>query len=184
MAVRTNTKMKTQVFSVCVALLVCTVQFVSSVDDTPPVAGGISGHTAGSGSETAPMKDNQNPAGNVDTGDSSVSHHKPPVTVGDNNSTNCEGNATCGKGSTGYLEKLSDLYEKGTIKRAFYVLIGITGIVVIYFIVRTVKSRRRRSKSKKYGVISMPGNDDLEMAPLDADDDEDDVTVFEVNGHK
>ena len=30
----------------------------------------------------------------------------------------------------------------------------------------------------------MPGNDDLEMAPLDADDEEDDVTVFEVNGHK
>ena len=42
--------------------------------------------------------------------------------------------------------------------------------------------RRRKSKTKKYGVISTPAND-LEMAPLDdPDDDDEDMTVFEVNG--
>ena len=40
---------------------------------------------------------------------------------------------------------------------------------------------RKKSKTKKYGVISSR-DADLEMRPLEEDDDEDDVTVFEVNG--
>lgn len=171
---RTSAKMKQQVLLLCFALLVCSVQFVSSVEDehkvtdTKPVEGG--------GPATAPAKETAGSAGANDQ-----HPEKPQVAEADGNSTNCAGNSTnCEKSIGNYL---GELYEKGTIKRAFFVLIGITALVVIYFIVRTVKSRRKRSKSKKYGVISMPGND-LEMAPLDADDEEDDVTVFEVNGHK
>ena len=40
---------------------------------------------------------------------------------------------------------------------------------------------RKKSKTKKYGVISSR-DADLEMRPLEEDDDEEDVTVFEVNG--
>lgn len=173
MACLTSAKMKQHALLLCFALLVCCVELVSLQDSQNP------SDTSKTSGTTGDIKD---PA-SAGTGDASVSHGgKPLSTVGDN-STNCEGNSTTCVSGSGYIDKLSEMYQKGTIKRAFYVLIGITGIVVIYFIVRTVKSRRKRSKSKKYGVISMPGND-LEMAPLDADDDEDDVTVFEVNGHK
>ena len=40
---------------------------------------------------------------------------------------------------------------------------------------------RKKSKTKKYGVISSR-DADLEMRPLEEDDDDEDVTVFEVNG--
>ena len=40
---------------------------------------------------------------------------------------------------------------------------------------------RKKSKTKKYGVISSR-DADLEMRPLEEEDDEEDVTVFEVNG--
>ena len=45
--------------------------------------------------------------------------------------------------------------------------------------------RRKRNKTKKYGLITGRGVD-YEMAPLDADDDEDDedTTVFEMNRRK
>ena len=43
------------------------------------------------------------------------------------------------------------------------------------------RTRRRKNKSRKYGLISSSGND-LEMEPLDQDDEDDeDMTVFEVN---
>lgn len=69
--------------------------------------------------------------------------------------------------------------------RAFYVLIGVTAIVVIYFGVRAWRLRRKRNKTKKYGLITGRGAD-YEMAPLDADDDDDDedTTVFEMNRRK
>ena len=37
----------------------------------------------------------------------------------------------------------------------------------------------RRSKTKKYGVISTRGTD-LEMAPLEEEDEDDDSTLFDV----
>ncbi|XP_061174077.1 membrane protein FAM174A-like [Saccostrea echinata] len=75
--------------------------------------------------------------------------------------------------------------NKGMFMRAFYVLIGITAIVVVYFGVRAWRVRRKRNKSKKYGLITGRGAD-YEMAPLDADDDDDDedTTVFEMNRRK
>ncbi|XP_062614321.1 membrane protein FAM174-like [Saccostrea cucullata] len=75
--------------------------------------------------------------------------------------------------------------NKGMLMRAFYVLIGLTAIVVVYFGVRAWRVRRKRNKSKKYGLITGRGAD-YEMAPLDADDDDDDedTTVFEMNRRK
>ncbi|XP_077988964.1 uncharacterized protein LOC144443371 [Glandiceps talaboti] len=66
------------------------------------------------------------------------------------------------------------------VKRMLYVLLAVTAIVVVYFVFRAVRLRRRRSKSKKYGVLTSAGGD-MEMAPLDQDEEEDDMTVFDVN---
>lgn len=51
--------------------------------------------------------------------------------------------------------------------------------------IKFFRLRRKRNKTKKYGLISGRGAD-YEMAPLDADDDDDDedTTVFEMNRRK
>ncbi|XP_006814061.1 membrane protein FAM174-like [Saccoglossus kowalevskii] len=69
------------------------------------------------------------------------------------------------------------------VKRMLYVLLAVTGIVIVYFVFRAARLRSRRSKSKKYGVLTTPGAD-MEMAPLDQDDEDDDMTVFDVNNTK
>jgi len=52
-------------------------------------------------------------------------------------------------------------------------------ILVLILFLKCCRQRGRRNKSKKYGLITMP-DDQLEMRPLDNDDDEDeDMTVFE-----
>lgn len=81
------------------------------------------------------------------------------------------------------FESIKD--NKDMLMRAFYVLIGVTAIVMIYFGVRAWRLRRKRNKTKKYGLIAGRGAD-YEMAPLDADDDDDDedTTVFEMNRRK
>lgn len=65
--------------------------------------------------------------------------------------------------------------------RAFYVLLAVSSIVVVYFLMRAWRLRRKRSKSRKYGLITAKGTD-LEMAPLDQEDEDDeDMTVYEMN---
>ncbi|GAB6032388.1 hypothetical protein CHUAL_011027 [Chamberlinius hualienensis] len=71
--------------------------------------------------------------------------------------------------------------NNGAVLRAFYVVVGVTAIVIVYFVVRSVRLRRKRSKTRKYGITGK--NLDLEMTPLDQDDEEDDLTVFEAPKH-
>lgn len=53
-------------------------------------------------------------------------------------------------------------------------------IICLFFF----RIRRKRSKSRKYGLITARGTD-MEMAPLDQDDDDDeDMTVYEMNSRK
>lgn len=101
-----------------------------------------------------------------------------------------ESNCTDGSNSTDCLQDNKPLYRQFLDKleanrdmlfRTMYVLLGVTGIVIIYFIIKTVRLRRRRNKSRKYGVITTRG--DVEMEPLGhGDDDDEDYTVFEMNG--
>ncbi|OWF41622.1 membrane protein FAM174-like [Mizuhopecten yessoensis] len=70
--------------------------------------------------------------------------------------------------------------NKDMLLRTLYVLIGVTSVVILYFVFRAWRIRGRRSKSRKYGLITTRGSD-LEMAPLDADDEDEDMTVFEMN---
>ncbi|KAK0048577.1 membrane protein FAM174A [Biomphalaria pfeifferi] len=76
--------------------------------------------------------------------------------------------------------------DKNMLLRTLYVTLGVTGIVIVYFIVRAIRLRKKRTKSRKYGIITQQGErGDMEMEPLgDGNDDDEDYTVFEVNGRK
>lgn len=81
------------------------------------------------------------------------------------------------------LNKMAE--NKGMLWRTLCVSLGVTGIVIIYFVVRAVRLRRRRSKSRKYGIITQHDQGDVEMEPLgDGNDEDDDYTVFEMNGKR
>ena len=58
-------------------------------------------------------------------------------------------------------------------------------VVLIYSISFVNSIRRRKSRTRRYGLLSSRG-DKLEMAPLENadDDDEEDVTVYEMNGKR
>ena len=43
--------------------------------------------------------------------------------------------------------------------------------------------RRRKSRTKRYGVI-LKNDDNLEMAPLDQQDDDEDMTIFEMTDQR
>lgn len=69
----------------------------------------------------------------------------------------------------------------GVVLRAFYVIVGVMMIILVYFVVRIVRSRYRRSKTRRYGIIATH-NAELEMQPLDrADDEEEETTLFEAS---
>ncbi|CAD5122551.1 DgyrCDS10966 [Dimorphilus gyrociliatus] len=65
------------------------------------------------------------------------------------------------------------LPQKPVVWRSFFVFIGLAAIVLIYFGIRAI--RLKRKKSRKYGVLT---NTDMELTPLDAED-EDDMTLFD-----
>lgn len=73
--------------------------------------------------------------------------------------------------------------NKEMLMRTFYVLLAVTSIVLVYFAVKAWRMRRRRNKSRKYGLITTRGSD-LEMEPLDGNEEDDDMTVFEINGRQ
>ena len=73
--------------------------------------------------------------------------------------------------------------KEGALQRTGYVALGFMSIVVVFFIVRAVRLRQKRSKSRKYGIITSTVSD-MEMEPLDKDDDEEeDTTLFDAQ-HK
>ncbi|XP_066551418.1 protein FAM174C [Amia ocellicauda] len=65
--------------------------------------------------------------------------------------------------------------DSSMIRRALYVLMGITVIGVLYFIARAVRLKKT-SQRKKYGLLSNY-DENVEMAPLESD--EEDTTVYE-----
>ncbi|KAM4810229.1 protein FAM174C [Rhinophrynus dorsalis] len=54
------------------------------------------------------------------------------------------------------------------IHRAFYVLIGISVLAVLYFVIRTV--RLRKPPRKKYGLLS-DYDENMEMGSMDSDEE-------------
>lgn len=110
---------------------------------------------------------------------------KPTATVDavqNNTNTNITGNCispNCTTKQPTFFDNI--LNNKPMLMRAFYVLLAVSSIVVVYFLMRAWRLRRKRSKSRKYGLITAKGTD-LEMAPLDQEDEDDeDMTVYEMN---
>lgn len=86
------------------------------------------------------------------------------------------------KSNTTMLFNIAGMEQaNGVVLRAFYVIVGVMMIILVYFVVRIVRSRYRRSKTRRYGIIASHSAE-LEMQPLDrADDEEEETTLFEAN---
>lgn len=87
---------------------------------------------------------------------------------------------TTRRNSTTTLFGIANIEQtNGVVLRAFYVIVGVMMIILVYFVVRIVRSRYRRSKTRRYGIIATQSAE-LEMQPLDrADDEEEETTLFE-----
>lgn len=92
------------------------------------------------------------------------------------------GNNATRKSNTTMLFNIAGMEQaNGVVLRAFYVIVGVMMIILVYFVVRIVRSRYRRSKTRRYGIIASHSAE-LEMQPLDrADDEEEETTLFEAN---
>lgn len=99
---------------------------------------------------------------------------KEPVTTPAVNNTR--------RNSTTTLFGIANMEQtNGVVLRAFYVIVGVMMIILVYFVVRIVRSRYRRSKTRRYGIIATHSAE-LEMQPLDrADDEEEETTLFEAS---
>ncbi|XP_008699130.2 membrane protein FAM174A isoform X1 [Ursus maritimus] len=70
--------------------------------------------------------------------------------------------------------------DKPMTQRALTVLMVVSGAVLVYFVVRTVRMRRRNRKTRRYGVLDT-NIENMELTPLEQDDEEDDNTLFDAN---
>ncbi|KAH3837724.1 hypothetical protein DPMN_111125 [Dreissena polymorpha] len=106
------------------------------------------------------------------SGTSPSTPNSPKTTT--NNSTKANTTDQVSVGDNTFMKILNN---KGMLYRTFIVLAVVTFIIVLYFGIKYWRTRRRHNKSRKYGLITSSG--DLEMEPLDGDDDEDDNTMFD-----
>nr|XP_003223033.2 PREDICTED: membrane protein FAM174A [Anolis carolinensis] len=65
-------------------------------------------------------------------------------------------------------------------QRALSVLVLASAALIVYFVIRTVRLRRRNRKTRRYGVLDT-NIENTELTPLEQDDDEDDTTLFDAN---
>lgn len=72
------------------------------------------------------------------------------------------------------------MQNRGMIVRMTYVLAGFSLLILVYFVVKAVRLRNAKSRTRKYGVLS----ENLDTSPIgiDADSDDEEVEVFEVHG--
>jgi len=70
--------------------------------------------------------------------------------------------------------------DNATLMRAFYVLLGVTAIVIVYFVIRAWRTKKKsKSSSRKYGLLNTR-DDRMEMRRLEEDvDEEDDNMLFD-----
>lgn len=70
--------------------------------------------------------------------------------------------------------------DKPMTQRALTVLMVVSGAVLVYFVVRTVRMRRKNRKTRRYGVLDT-NIENMELTPLEQDDEDDDNTLFDAN---
>ncbi|XP_066459123.1 membrane protein FAM174A [Eleutherodactylus coqui] len=68
---------------------------------------------------------------------------------------------------------------KPQTQRALAVLVVVSAAVIIFFVIRTIRTRRKNKKTRKYGVLDTNiGN--MELTPLEQEEEDDD-TLFDAN---
>ncbi|KAM7148301.1 membrane protein FAM174A isoform 1-T1 [Molossus nigricans] len=80
----------------------------------------------------------------------------------------------------GGLAVSPDSGDKPMTQRALTVLMVVSSAVLVYFVVRTVRMRRRNRKTRRYGVLDT-NIENMELTPLEQDDEDDDNTLFDAN---
>lgn len=70
--------------------------------------------------------------------------------------------------------------DKPLTQRALTVLMVVSGAVLVYFVVRTVRMRRRNRKTRRYGVLDT-NIENMELTPLEQDDEDEDNTLFDAS---
>uniref|UniRef100_A0A8C8AY98 Transmembrane protein 157 n=1 Tax=Otus sunia TaxID=257818 RepID=A0A8C8AY98_9STRI len=65
-------------------------------------------------------------------------------------------------------------------QRALSVLVVASAALIVYFVIRTVRLRRRNRKTRRYGVLDT-NIENMELTPLEQDDGDDDTTVFDAS---
>ncbi|XP_062985637.1 membrane protein FAM174A [Elgaria multicarinata webbii] len=65
-------------------------------------------------------------------------------------------------------------------QRALSVLVLASAALIVYFVIRTVRLRRRNRKTRRYGVLDT-NIENTELTPLEQEDDDDDTTLFDAN---
>ncbi|NXK41192.1 F174A protein, partial [Piprites chloris] len=65
-------------------------------------------------------------------------------------------------------------------QRALSVLVLASAALIVYFVIRTVRLRRRNRKTRRYGVLDT-NIENMELTPLEQDDDDDDTTLFDAS---
>ncbi|XP_055968557.1 membrane protein FAM174A [Sorex fumeus] len=106
----------------------------------------------------------------------------PPGRAADgaNGSSPGAGPAGEGGGAGGGLAVSPNPADKPMTQRALTVLVVVSGAVLVYFVVRTVRMRRRNRKTRRYGVLDT-NIENMELTPLEQDDEEEDNTLFDAN---
>ncbi|KAM9507835.1 membrane protein FAM174A isoform 1-T2 [Guaruba guarouba] len=90
------------------------------------------------------------------------------------------GAATRSSSSSSRLAEVSARPEQGQpmTQRALSVLVLASAALIVYFVIRTVRLRRRSRKTRRYGVLDT-NVENMELTPLEQDDD--DTTLFDAN---
>ncbi|NXT94183.1 F174A protein, partial [Anhinga rufa] len=92
------------------------------------------------------------------------------------------GGVTRSSSSSSRLAEVSAPSEQGQpmTQRALSVLVVASAALIVYFVIRTVRLRRRNRKTRRYGVLDT-NIENMELTPLEQDDDDDDTTLFDAN---
>ncbi|XP_060091626.1 membrane protein FAM174A [Heteronotia binoei] len=92
------------------------------------------------------------------------------------------GSETTRSGNTSNSSRQVPSPETGQLmtQRALSVLVLASAALIVYFVIRTVRLRRRNRKTRKYGVLDT-NIENMELTPLEQDDDDDDTTLFDAN---
>ncbi|NXY74212.1 F174A protein, partial [Glareola pratincola] len=82
--------------------------------------------------------------------------------------------------SSSRLAEVSPEQGQPMTQRALSVLVLASAALIVYFVIRTVRLRRRNRKTRRYGVLDT-NIENMELTPLEQDDDDDDTTLFDAN---